>query len=249
MGCFQRQEKGRGCLIIKGGKGNNRIQGGDHSLIKGDHHLEEISIREEGSDLEDGRIQDPRGGELGSAAAVAELAATTTRMESAGLELSRGESTTSKRPKANKEPGSSLIVVESFQDQGVNEVAMDCQSEYDCSKCLQEEVDVLVTTRSKAKLKPPLDWEEQKEIRDGVAEDLMEKDQQQSNLKLKEKGVKKEEKERERMDALFKELTNSCIHFTLYQLFSLVPIFRDRLYTVMRRTKTVPSMKEVQQTV
>ncbi|KAI5078238.1 hypothetical protein GOP47_0005909 [Adiantum capillus-veneris] len=63
--CFQRQEEGRGCSIIKGGKGNNCIQGGDHSLIKGDHHLEEISIREEDRDLEDGRIQDPRGGEIG----------------------------------------------------------------------------------------------------------------------------------------------------------------------------------------
>ncbi|KAI5065377.1 hypothetical protein GOP47_0020072 [Adiantum capillus-veneris] len=106
-----------------------------------------------------------------------------------------------------------------------------------------------ITTRSKAMLKPPLDWEEQKEIRDEVAKDLMEKDQQQSKLKSKEKGVKKEEKERERMDAFSEELTNSSIHFTLDQLLSLVPIFRDRLYTVMRRTKTVPSMKEVQQTV
>ncbi|KAI5078895.1 hypothetical protein GOP47_0006566, partial [Adiantum capillus-veneris] len=79
---------------------------------------------------------------------------------------------------ANKELASSLIVVESFQDQGVNEVAIDCQPECDCSKCLQEEVDLLVTTRSKARSKPPLDWEEQKEIRDEVAEDLMEKDQQ-----------------------------------------------------------------------
>ncbi|KAI5066785.1 hypothetical protein GOP47_0017313, partial [Adiantum capillus-veneris] len=88
-------------------------------------------------------------------------------------------------------------------DQGVNEVTMDCQSECDCCKCLQEEVGVLVTTRSKARLKPPLDWEEQKEIWDEVAEDLMEKDQQQSKLKSKEKGVKREDKERERMDALF----------------------------------------------
>ncbi|KAI5081185.1 hypothetical protein GOP47_0004368 [Adiantum capillus-veneris] len=41
------------------------------------------------------------GGKLGSAAAVAELAATTTRMESTGVELSRGESaTTAKRASA-----------------------------------------------------------------------------------------------------------------------------------------------------
>ena len=86
-------------------------------------------------------------------------------------------------------------------------------------------------TLSKAKLKPPLDWEEQKDIREEVTEEILNDQKDEGKHKRKKRMVDKEEQEEGKSEALFKEMLNSPLTFTLDQLLSLVPMFRDQMYS------------------
>ena len=54
--------------------------------------------------------------------------------------------------------------------------------------------------------------------------------------KRKKKMLEKEEHKEDKSEALFQELLDSPLSFTLDQLLSLVPMFRDRVYSVMQKS-------------
>ena len=60
----------------------------------------------------------------------------------------------------NKLPQSSMVNVDVCQEISVREVIAECEIACDCSKCVKQNSEVFAVTRSKAKLKSPLDWEE-----------------------------------------------------------------------------------------
>lgn len=135
-----------------------------------------------------------------------------------------------------------MIDVEIVQDHGINQVSVDCALDCDYSQCRLGEAKVLAITRSKAKLKAPLDWEEQKEIRNEVIEEVEKSGDQDVTSMRKTKELKKGENSEITSGALFNELLNTPMHFTLDQLLSLVPIFRDKLYSVTRMSN-VPEIQ------
>ena len=143
---------------------------------------------------------------------------------------------------AEKAPQSNMIEVEIFQEHGVNQVSVDCSPECDCSQCKPSDPEVLAVTLSKAKLKPPLDWEEQKEIRNEVIEEVEKSEDEEMTSIRKNNQAKRMESSEMTSGALFEVLLNTPMHFTLDQLLSLVPIFRDRLYSVTRRS-AVPKLQ------
>lgn len=67
---------------------------------------------------------------------------------------------------------SNCIVLEIPQDNVVNHFLVDCSPECDCFQCMEKDLEVMPITRSKAKLKPPLDWEEQKDVRDEATDEI-----------------------------------------------------------------------------
>ena len=82
---------------------------------------------------------------------------------------------------ATKPPQSNLVNVEICQEPGVSEVMAECVPPCDCSKCDNQDLEVLAVTRSKAKLKSPLDWEEQKDVRDEVTEEILDVQEKEQN--------------------------------------------------------------------
>ncbi|MCO5612765.1 hypothetical protein L7F22_067035 [Adiantum nelumboides] len=95
----------------------------------------------------------------------------------------------------------------------------------------------MAVTRSKAKLKSPLDWEEQKDVREEVTEEILNDQKEEGKHKRKKRMVEKEEQEEDKSEALFKEMLNSPLTFTLDQLLSLVPMFRDRMYSTILKSR------------
>ena len=69
---------------------------------------------------------------------------------------------------ANKpnQPTANLINVVLTEDKKSEVPDLDLLLECDCLDCQQPEANAMALTRSKAKLKPPIDWEDQKEIHD-----------------------------------------------------------------------------------
>ncbi|MCO5613387.1 hypothetical protein L7F22_067663 [Adiantum nelumboides] len=118
-------------------------------------------------------------------------------------------------------------------DSSDDDLETDTESDTDSSsKCVEQESEVMAVTRSKAKLKSPLDWEEQKDIREEVTEEILNDQKEEGKHKRKKRMVEKEEQEEDKSEALFKEMLNSPLTFTLDQLLSLVPMFRDRIWMV-----------------
>ncbi|MCO5600240.1 hypothetical protein L7F22_054350 [Adiantum nelumboides] len=117
------------------------------------------------------------------------------------------------------------------------EVAAECEIACDCSECVEQESEAMAVTRSKAKLKSPLDWEEQKDIREEVTEEILNDQKEEGKHKRKKRMVEKEEQEEDKSEALFKEMLNSPLTFTLDQLLSLVPMFRDRMYSTILKSR------------
>lgn len=149
----------------------------------------------------------------------------------------------------DKVPQSSFIDVEIPQEHGANHVLADCYAECDCHQCSSKEPKAFVVTRSKAKLKSPLDWEDQKDVRDEAADKIVKAQDSDSSTNERLKTVKNEEGKKQKSEALFQELLNTPMNFTLDQLLSLVPIFRDRFYSATRKSKLLEVLKELEQNV
>ena len=107
--------------------------------------------------------------------------------------------------------------VDLLADGSSNAILADCGIACDCSNCA-DNAESLAVTRSKSQLKSPLDWEEQKNVRDDVMEeiiDVQKKEQPSKKKKLADPVPHKEDK----FVALFRELVDSPLYFTLDQLF------------------------------
>ena len=61
--------------------------------------------------------------------------------------------------------------------------------------------------------------------------------------------VDKEEQKEDKSEALFKEMLNSTLNFTLDQLLSLVPMFRDRMYSAILKSRILGDIPLFEQSV
>ena len=66
------------------------------------------------------------------------------------------------------------------EDKKSKELDLDSMMQCDCSDCQQPKIDAMAITRAKSKPRPPIDWEDQKAIREDVL-DAVQKEQQENN--------------------------------------------------------------------
>ena len=106
-------------------------------------------------------------------------------------------------------------------------------------------------TRSKAKLIPPIDWEQQNDTRELTREAVQNEQAKyvDKKSKKKEKEVKDEVKVEGKLEELFQELMTTPTNFTLDQLLSLVPIFKDRFLSATRQISAGPVVKQLEDDV
>ena len=67
-------------------------------------------------------------------------------------------------------------------------------------------------------------------------EELLKEQPEEGKQKGKKKSAEKEELKEDSSEALFQELLNSPLSFTLDQLLSLVRMFRDRVYSAVKKS-------------
>lgn len=79
-------------------------------------------------------------------------------------------------------------------------------------------------------------------MRDEVVEEVEKSEEEEMTFLTSNKQLRKVENSELAAGALFEELLNTPMHFTLDQLLSLVPIFRDRFYSATRMS-TVPKIQ------
>ena len=105
--------------------------------------------------------------------------------------------------------------------------------ECDCTKCKagnEEEAQAMAITRAKAKLKSPLDWEDQRKVREKVTNKL--------DALPEEMGVQSGVGQFN-SEAFYEELFNTPLQVTLGQFLDTAPLFKQRMMSRLGKNPTV----------